>query len=591
MTIAPPVEIPIDTRSVRRNLLRETLKDPLGLASAIILILVVLAAILAPILSPQSPNMSDLSEVFAPVSPQHPLGGDSAGRDVLSRLLYGAQLSLGSAMLAVIVAMAIGVPAGLIAGYYAGAFDVASNWVSNLLIALPGIVVLLALRTATGSSTWVSMAIFGVLLAPSFYVLVRSSVSSVRNELYVDAARVSGLSDWRIIGRHILGAVRAPIVIQAAMILAIALFIQAGLEFLGFGDPSQPSWGGMLNEGFANIFRGPLLLLWPGLALGITCAALALLANALRDALEGGTPTARRRARRRSSRPAAPRASDVSPLAANALLEVRGLRVGYPDAAGEIKEVVHGVDIVVEPGQVVGLVGESGSGKTQTGLSVLGLLPEGGQITGGAVFFRGRRQSTRSTRRLLGRSIAYIPQEPITNLDPAYTVGDHLTEPLRRVGGLSKAQARARALELLSNVGIADPRRVFDSYPHQISGGMAQRVLIAGAISCDPDLIVADEPTTALDVTVQAEILDLLRALQNERKMAVVLITHNFGVVADLCERVYVLKQGQVVEHADITGLYSDPQHPYTQNLIDNILEGGPARRQLDAVQKMEAQS
>ncbi len=588
MTTSPPVDVTVDPRTAKRSLLRETLRNPLAFASALVLALIILAAVLAPVLTPYGPNDASFDAVFAPISPEHLLGGDSAGRDVFSRLLYGAQLSIGSALLAVLVAIAIGVPTGLIAGYYAGPFDIAMSWVSNLLIALPGIVVLLALRTVTGSSVWISMTIFGILLAPAFFVLVRSSVSNVRNELYVDAARVSGLSDARIIRRHVLGVVRAPIIIQSAMILAIALFIQSGLEFLGFGDLSQPSWGGMLNEAFANIFRGPQLLVWPGLVLGITCAALALLANGLRDALEGSAAApAMSRRQLRAADAAQANGQVLSPPAPDALLDVRGLKVGYYAHDKTTTEVVHGVDLTVMPGEVVGIVGESGSGKTQTALSVMGLLPEGGRVTDGVVLFRGKKRDRRAARRLLGRSIAYIPQEPITNLDPAFTVGSQLVEPLRVVGKLSAKKAHAKALDLLRSVGIVDPKRVFDSYPHQISGGMAQRVLIAGAISSDPELIIADEPTTALDVTVQADILNVLRTLQRERKMAILLVTHNFGVVADLCERVYVMQHGRVVETADTRKLYSDPEDDYTKLLLSHILEGGPARVELDKAQEV----
>ena len=195
-----------------------------------------------------------------------------------------------------------------------------------------------------------------------------------------------------------------------------------------------------------------------------------------------------------------------------------------PGPDGSDIEVVHGVTLGVASGEIVGLVGESGSGKTQTSLAVLGLLSPGGQITSGEIRLDGVPLTPTRTRQLLGREIAYIPQEPLSNLDPAYTVGSQLVEPLRVVGRLSKAEAKARAIELLSNVGIADPQRVFSSYPHQISGGMAQRVLIAGAVALNPRLLIADEPSTALDVTVQAEILDVLRALQKDRDMAVLFL-------------------------------------------------------------------
>jgi peptide/nickel transport system permease protein len=588
MSSDPTSLTPAEPTTGQRHVTRETLRDPLGLAGAIVLAVVVLVGILAPLLAPQGPSASDLSAVFAPISSHHWLGGDSAGRDLFARLVFGVRISLGGALLATAVAVVIGVPTGLIAGYYGRAFDATASWLANLVIALPAIVVLLALRVVLGSSVWASMLVFGVLLAPAFFRLVRGTVSRVRNDLYVDAARVSGLSDARIIGRHILGVVRGPIIIQAAMVTAIALFIQAGLQFLGLGDSRQPSWGSMLNEGFTNIFRAPQLVLWPGLALGVTSAALALLANALRDALEGAESTAIRRTppttALRLTTPAGQ--ADVEP--SDALLSVRELRIGYPRGKGFVKEVVHGIDLDIKAGEVIGLVGESGSGKTQTALSILGLLPEGGRVEDGTISFEQEPLDAKRARRRLGRQIAYIPQEPLSNLDPAYTVGSQLVEPLRVVGGLSTEEARRRALELLRSVGIADAERVFDSYPHQISGGMAQRVLIAGAVSSNPSLLIADEPTTALDVTVQAEILDVLRTLQRDRGMAMLLVTHNFGVVADLCDRVYVMHDGRIVESNTARDIYRAPADPYTRRLLSHILEGGPSRAELDAQTSLE---
>ena len=223
------------------------------------------------------------------------------------------------------------------------------------------------------------------------------------------------------------------------------------------------------------------------------------------------------------------------------------MTVGYgsPDHP---KVVVDHVSFHVAEGEILGLVGESGSGKSQTTFAIMGLLPTGGRILSGSIRFRGRELTGLSPgeyRKVRGKEIAYIPQEPMSNLDPTFTVGFQLVEPMRTVLGLSKRQARQRALELLEMVGIPDPQRTFRSYPHQISGGMAQRVLIAGAVSCDPVLLIADEPTTALDVTVQADILDLLRRLQAEIGMAVILVTHDFGVVADICDRVAVMQSGK----------------------------------------------
>jgi peptide/nickel transport system permease protein len=338
----------------------------------------------------------------------------------------------------------------------------------------------------------------------------------------------------------------------------------------------------MLNEGFLNIYQAPQLLFWPGLALALTSAALAHFASSLRDALQGDAAGAKSR-RRRST---ALSVTLVSPPPADgeALLAVRGLRVAY--GASAETEVVHGVSLDIRRGEVVGLVGESGSGKTQVSLSVLGLLPTGGTVTGGSVEFDGEQllgRSARYLRGIRGRRIGYIPQEPMSNLDPTFRVGSQLSEVVRANLGLSRAQARERILELLERVGIPEPARTYRAYPHEISGGMAQRVLIAGAVSCDPELLIADEPTTALDVTVQADILDLLRGLQKEKGLAVLLVTHNFGVVADICDRVLVMRQGEVVETGTAQGLFDEPTHPYTRALLDSMLEGRPPRSSREA--------
>lgn len=610
--------------STRSSVLGSFLTSPLPAAAAILLLIIVFASILAPLLTPLDPNTAVIRDAYLPpFSPDHLLGTDSAGRDVWARLLYGGRTSLLGAALALVVAAAIGIPGGLLAGYYGGWFDNVSVWTTNLVQSLPGIVVLLAARSVMGPSIWFSMLIFGVILSPGFYRVVRTSVVNVRNELYVDAARVAGLRDASIIGRHVLTVVRAPIIIQASLLLGIALAIQSGLEFLGVGDNALPSWGNMLNEGFRNIYRDPVSILWPALAIGLTCAALVIVGNGLRDALEErGLRTGRvRRARRaeasatdaRVDVPVGPvtAASDtpeqatpdagagLGPAAAppvapvtgppdpSAVLSVRDLAVSY-GAGRNAREVVRDVSLDVRPGEVLGLVGESGSGKTQTAFAVLDLLSAGGRISAGSVRYLGEELTTMSRsgiRALRGTGIAYIPQEPMSNLDPSFTIGSQLATPMMRRLKIGRAEARTRSLDLLRRVGIRDPQRTFDAYPHEISGGMAQRVLIAGAVSCGPRLLIADEPTTALDVTVQAEVLALLRDLQAESGMAVILVTHNFGVVADICDRVAVMNAGTIVETNDVLSIFRDPQHPYTRMLLDSTLEGGPSRTELDALE------
>ncbi|MBU4464261.1 MAG: dipeptide/oligopeptide/nickel ABC transporter permease/ATP-binding protein [Actinobacteria bacterium] len=617
------IDVPatIPTPSAKASLLRRLVRRPVGLISLIFLGLVVLIALIGQWIAPYDPNLASLQLVLDPPSAAHLLGTDGAGRDVLSRLLVATQVSIAAALVALVTALVIGVISGLIAGYYRGWFDAVASWVTALIMALPGIVVLLAARAVLGPSVWLSMLIFGVLLAPAFYRLVYAAVTAVRSELYVDAARVSGLSDISIIGRHILSVVRAPIIIQSAIIAGIAIAIQSGLEFLGLGDTSVPTWGSMLSDAFTAIYKQPLLMVWPSLAIALTCIALTLLANAMRDVLER-TVVVRRRRRRAVTTATGSITSvttsirlgdgdnldldDSSPLPVvgetivhpddaktasashDAVLSVTDLRVGYDQSDGSTLDVVHGVSLQVRKGEIHGLIGESGSGKTQTAFAVLGLLPRGGRVVAGTIDFEGtalQNGSDRTYAGIRGRRIGYIPQEPMSNLDPSFTIGSQLIEPLRVGLGLSKKDATAKALGLLDRVGIPNPQRTFDAYPFEVSGGMAQRVLIAGAVSTDPDLIIADEPTTALDVTVQAEVLDLLRDLQRERGMAMLLVTHNFGVVADLCDRVTVMQQGLFVEQGPVRTIFTQPKHPYTQSLLDAILDEGPARPPLAAAQ------
>ncbi|MFK0132000.1 dipeptide/oligopeptide/nickel ABC transporter permease/ATP-binding protein [Streptomyces rubiginosohelvolus] len=566
---------------VRGGAVRRLLRNPLGAASAAVLLLLVVAVLLAPLLAPQAPDVSSLGDAFAGPDAAHPLGMDSAGRDILSRILYGGRNTLGGALIALAVALVLGVPSGLYAGYYGGRFDSVAGWGVNLVMALPAMVVLLASRAILGPNVWVLMIVLGVLASPSFFRLVRGIVAGVRKELYVDAARVSGLSDTRIVVRHILIVVRGPVIIQVALVAGVAIGLQAGLEFLGVGSGSSATWGAMLNEAFQNIQRAPLLMLWPGLALGLTNGALVLLAGALRDVLEErGGPDGGRAASRTKVKPSPP-AAPAETGARSPLLSVRGLTVVYGKPDGTRKQVVHGVDLDVHPGEVVGLVGESGSGKTQTAFSVLGILPEGGRIGEGSITVGGREVAglpERAHRALRGGTVAYVPQEPMSNLDPAFTIGSQLVEPIRHVLGFSRKEASARALDLLRLVEIPDPERTMRLYPHEISGGMAQRVLIAGAMSCDPELLIADEPTTALDVLVQAEILGLLRRLQQDRGLGVLLVTHNLGVVADLCDRVAVMSEGRIVETGTAEHIVHSPEHPYTRTLLGAVLDDAPGR-------------
>lgn len=563
----------------RQGLFTRLIRNPMGIVTLGYIFLVILVAILAPVIAPMDPLLTDPASIMTPPDGAHLLGTDSAGRDVLSRLIFGAQSTLIAALIVVVVAIVVGVPSGLLAGYYAGKFDAVASWLSNMIMALPAMIVLLAVRTALGPSIYLIMTVFGIIIAPGFFRLTRSAVMGVRNELYVDAARVSGLSDMRIIGKHIFTVVRAPIIIQSAMISGIAISIQSGLEFLGLGDTTLISWGTMINDGFRNIFITPLLVLWPSLIISLTIGAFALLGNAIRDGLEDAQKIEGKVKKVKQSKV---KTTSVKAENTNHLLSVSHLSVGYPQGDGSLKTVVSDVSFFLDKGEVLGIVGESGSGKSQTAFSILGLLPSNAQINSGHILFDGNDLvsaeagaiSAKAMTQFRGKRIAYIPQEPMSNLDPNFTVGYQLVRPIVKTLGVSKAEARERVFKLLDMVGIQNPQRVFNAYPHEISGGMAQRVLIAGAISCEPDLLIADEPTTALDVTIQAEVLDLLRDLQKRLGMGLLLVTHNFGVIADLADRVVVMQHGRVVEGGDVRSLLRAPKEKYTQVLLGSMLEG-----------------
>jgi oligopeptide/dipeptide ABC transporter ATP-binding protein len=257
----------------------------------------------------------------------------------------------------------------------------------------------------------------------------------------------------------------------------------------------------------------------------------------------------------------------------DALLEIRALRVGYPTPAGWLR-AVDGVDVDLAPGEFLGVVGESGSGKTQLLLAILGLNAPGARIEG-SVRYRGQElvgAGERPLARLRGARIALIFQDSMTALNPYLTVGTQLCEGLRHHQGASRAAARRRAFELLEAVRIAEPARRFEQYPHELSGGMRQRIVIAMALACEPDILLADEPTTALDVTVQAQILELLRELRTRTRVAVMLVTHDLGVIAEVADRVLVMYAGRVVEESDVRRLIDDARHPYTQALRRSIV-------------------
>jgi peptide/nickel transport system permease protein len=539
------------------------------------LAIVVLVAIIAPFVWPgiDSQHAGNLLLIAQGPSWDHLLGTDSLGRDVLQRLLVGTRVTMIGVFEAVVVVVAVGVPVGLAAGYVGGRLDQAVMWVVNLMFSIPGIIVVILVLSVFTENMLAAMVTLGLLVAPGIVRVTRSATLQVRNAPYIDAGRLSGLSSAFIVSRHVLPRISGAIIVQVSFLAAVCLGAQAGLAFLNLLVPAPaPSWGGMVEDGTSVLLIHPWLIWPPGIAIGLTMLAFCLLGDVARDVtteLWSPAGTSKVKVRRTVSKtPALARSPGTGSSAA--LLSVQGLCVSFDSPAGPVV-AVDDVSIDVKASEVVGVVGESGCGKSLTMASVLGLLPGNGRITSGRIEFEGRDLvglSEREFRGVRGKQIALIAQDSMGGLDPCLRIGKQLVELVRRHNGCGRRQAQERAVELLAEVHLANPEQVCRSYPHELSGGMAQRVAIARALAGEPRLLLADEPTTALDVTIQSEILDLLRELSSKRGMAILLVSHDWGVIADLCDRVFVMYSGEVVEQATAAPIYRLPLHPYTKALL-----------------------
>jgi peptide/nickel transport system ATP-binding protein len=571
-----------------------------AIAGLFFILFVIVAAICAPLIAPHPPDAADINAVNAGPSLSHWLGTDDLGRDILSRLIWGARISLRASFEIVGLAALIAVPLGLVAGFFRGAVDSVIMRTMDALFSFPPLIMALTVAALLGADVNDAAIAIAIVFVPGFVRLLRGEVIAVREEAYIESARSLGATSRRLLGRHVAPNVASPIIIQLALALGFALLVEAGLSFLGIGEqPPTPSWGGMLQEGFQFINSTPWAVIFPGLAIMLTVLSFNLVADGLRDALgrerpTGSNPVAGERGLwRRSFAPVSPSSSSQTALPAPepsaALLEVSGLRIEFLTRQ-EWLPVMEDAHFTVQRGKTLGLVGESGSGKTVSALAVMGLLPAKVSRVAGSILFEGRDLtglSASSLRKLRGNDIAMIFQEPMTSLNPAYTVGNQIAEQVRAHRAISRSDAWKVAVEMLDRVEISNAAARAQDYPHAFSGGMRQRVMIAMALSCSPKLLIADEPTTALDVTTQSQIIELLHTLQREEDMAMIFVTHDLGVIADVAADVVVMYAGQVVEDATATDLFGRPRHPYTEALLDSIPQLTPKGEPLHAIPGM----
>ncbi|GAA4999107.1 dipeptide/oligopeptide/nickel ABC transporter permease/ATP-binding protein [Streptomyces siamensis] len=549
---------------------------------------VVLAALFAPLLAPDDPlDQQPLVDGTGHPSGAHWMGQDSLGRDILSRLMYGARWSLAIGLGATALALVVGALIGAVAATSRKAVDETLMRCLDVVMAFPGIALAAVLVAVFGGGITVLICAIAFLFTPPVARVVRANVLDQYGEDYVMAEHVIGARTPHIVVRHVAVNCAAPVLVFCTVQVAEAIVFEASLSFIGAGvRPPDPSWGSVIADGKNMVLTGGWwATVFPGLLMLITVLSLNILSEGVSDAwaapaardvavsgagdrLEVPEPgsgevvalpglaeaAARLRARAR------PLPSGGQPV-----LAVENLAIGFDARHGGV-DIVDGISFEVQPGEVLGLVGESGCGKSLTALTIMGLEPQGARVRGHVRFSQRQLigEPMRVRRRLLGHEMAMVYQDALSSLNPAMTIRAQLKQVVRRGGRRSPA-------ELLELVGL-DPERTLHSYPHELSGGQRQRVLIAMALSRSPRLIVADEPTTALDVTVQAQVVELLLRLRAELGFALILVSHDLALVSAVTDRVIVMYGGQIVETGVTADLVEAPAHHYTRGLLGSVL-------------------
>jgi ABC-type dipeptide/oligopeptide/nickel transport system ATPase component/ABC-type dipeptide/oligopeptide/nickel transport system permease subunit len=586
MSIAPvidthstePAALEAEAESATRpRRFRNALTSPLGIASILGLVILTFFTIFGPIIWGHEATTADLTQLSAKPSAEHPLGTDAGGRDVLARVLTATQLSV----LMALAATAIGVVFGVILGFLPavlprrGARFVVSA--TGMALAFPALLLMIVFSIVVGTGILGAILAIGFAMVPFFGRLAQTLAASVAGRDFVSAARILGVGRARILTRHILPNVRDPLIVNASIGAGSALVSFAGLSVLGLGVQAPDfDWGRLLNEGLGKIYVNPATALAPGIAVVFAGVVFTLVGETLARAF--GIDSVIGKRPKRPAPAGTPRAAEPS---SDAVLRVQDLRVGVPAGSGWTYPV-KGVSFEVARGEIVGIVGESGSGKSLTCMAVAALIEDPLLVSATSVRFDGTElvkdgiltplPSSPSVAHQLGRRMAFVFQDPSTSLNPALHVGSQVAEAGRLHENLSRSQARERAVDRLRSVRISEPERRAKQYPHEFSGGMRQRAMIAMGLMGEPALIIADEPTTALDVTVQREVLSLLNTINREKDAAIMFVSHDIAVVSALCSRVLVMYRGSIVEDVSVSDLVAGrARHPYTRALLEAV--------------------
>ena len=499
------------------------------------------------------------------------LGADHLGRDILSRLLWGTRLSLAVGLTAALIAALIGSLIGILAGFFGGKLDDLLMRSVDVLMAFPYILLALAIVAVLGPGLMNALIAVAIVNIPFFARNVRGVTLVIARSDYIAAARLSGRGSISLLLFEVVPNLWSVIIVAFSTTVGWMILETAGLSFLGLGSqPPQSDLGSMLGEGRAALITNPHTSVIPGFMIFVIVMGINLLGDGVRDALD--PRLAKGTLQRSSPVTQVLRAGQTAPVDTQCALDVAGLSTEFRVDKKPLR-AVRDVSFSLNGGECLAIVGESGSGKSVTALSITGLVASPpAVITSGTVGFRGRDLFSEPfdvLRDLRGRRIAYIFQDPLSTLHPLLTVGAQLAEAMvTHDPRLTKPALRRRAISLLEDVRIANPEHIMMSYPHALSGGMRQRIGIAMALANDPDIIIADEPTTALDVTVQAQVLRILDGLRREKGVGLIFISHDLNVVSQISDRIAVMYAGQIVECGSSRDVLQQPAHPYTRALL-----------------------
>lgn len=540
---------------------------------AFLIVLILVVCLMTPLLPLIDPDETDLAvRLETPFNARHWLGTDELGRDLLSRLLWGTRVSLAVGFAATFAAALIGSTIGLVSGYFGGRIDSLLMRLIDTIWAFPYLLLALAIVAAFGPGLLNALMAIAIVNIPFFARTVRGTTVTLTNREFVLAARTSGAGHLDILFRELLPNVLPVIVVTISTTAGWMILETAGLSFLGLGaQPPTADLGSMLGEGRKVLFTAPHVSTIPGVLILVLVISLNLFGDGIRDILDP---------RLRGGAIRSPKAftevehvESVNQLeeSQDSKLQVKNLEVNL-QSQQEKNPLVRKVDLVLKPGECLGLVGESGSGKSITSLSICLLTPSppmaisnGSVQLDGAEIFEFNLNKLQDIR---GNRIAYVFQDPQTTFNPVLSIGTQIRLSLKRHQDLTEKQIRDESMNLLNQVQLPAQSRILESFPHELSGGMLQRVSIAIALANKPDVLIADEPTTALDVTIQAEILKLLDQLRKEMGLALIFITHDLGVVSKLSDQIAVMYAGQVVETGGTDLILKKPKHPYTKALL-----------------------